>query len=160
MTFANLDQNINASESAFKRLGVDDQLGLLWFIYVRMGQSITPAAPDAASPDIAQGLFDQVKALDSQDQLEAMRDIAREKNTVISREYGSLSANTKLAFWYKLAKGMDDGTIIPVPQSFTLSDEAQKLLAAVEGMDFEQQITLLRDAVMPMGAEPTPGMTV
>ncbi len=160
MTFAESNQSVDAAKSKFNGLGVDQQLGLLWFVYTRMGESVTPAAPDAASPDIAQGLYDQVKAMNSDDQIEAMRDIASGKDTVISREYGSLSENTKLAFWYKLAKGMDDGAIIPVPESFELSSEAQNLLASVEGMDFEQQITLLRDSVMPMGAEPKLGAAV
>lgn len=160
MTFANLNQNVGASENLFEQLSVDDQLALLWYIYTKMGQSVTPAAPDAASPDIAEGLFNQVVALSPEDQLTTMRDIANKANTQISREYGSLSANTKLAFWYRLAQGMDNDTIIRMPPNYNLSDEAQTLLGAVQTMAFEQQITFLRQSVMPMGAEPKAGAAV
>ncbi len=44
-----------------KSLSVDDQLGLLWFVYTEMGKSITPAAPGASGAEIAQGLFEQVR---------------------------------------------------------------------------------------------------
>jgi hypothetical protein len=98
----------------------------------------------------------------SQDeQLETMRAIARcDRDNLISREYGGLSANTKLAFWYALALGMDKGMIIPMPDQYDLSDQGQQLLAAIETMDFEAQITLLRNAVVDMGAEPQPGTGV
>lgn len=160
MTFANLNQNVDASDAKFDQLSVDDQLALLWYAYTRIGESITPAAPAAASPEIASGLFQQVLDLNPQDQLEAMRDIANRKDNRISREYGSLSANTKLAFWYRLAQGMENGTIIGMPDDYQMSQQANKLLGAVETMDFEQQITFLRDAAMDMGAEPQPGAAV
>lgn len=160
MTFANLNQNVDASDAKFDQLSIDDQLALLWYAYTRIGESITPAAPAAASPEIASGLFQQVLDLNPQDQLEAMRDIANRKDNRISREYGSLSANTKLAFWYRLAQGMENGTIIGMPDDYQMSQQANKLLGAVETMDFEQQITFLRDAAMDMGAEPQPGAAV
>jgi len=160
MTFANLNQNVEASDKAFDRLSVDDQLALLWYVYTEMGENITPAAPAAASPEIASGLYQQVEAMDKQAQLQAMRDIAGRKNTQISREYGSLSANTKLAFWYRLAQGMDDGSIIGMPDDYKMAEEGDRLLAALETMEFEQQITFLRDAAMGMGAEPKPGAAI
>jgi predicted AlkP superfamily phosphohydrolase/phosphomutase len=160
MTFANLNQSVDASDAKFDQLSVDDQLALLWYVYTRIGESITPAAPAAASPEIASGLFQQVLDLNPQAQLEAMRDIANRKDNRISREYGALSANTKLAFWYRLAQGMENGTIIGMPDDYQMSQQANKLLGAVETMDFEQQITFLRDAAMDMGAEPQPGAAV
>ena len=56
---------VNDSNNAiqiFKRLGTDEQLALLWFIYEQMGDRVTPAAPGSASPDIAAGLYDQAKS--------------------------------------------------------------------------------------------------
>jgi hypothetical protein len=145
----------------FKQLGEDEQLAWLWYVYKQMGDSITPAAPGAASPNIAEGLFKQVKAQPQEEQLETMRAIARrDSNHRLSREYGSLSANTKLAFWYALALGMDEGVIIGMPQDYELSQNGRNLLAALETMDFESQITVLRDAVNPMGAEPKTGAAI
>lgn len=156
--------SINNTEKAikvFQELSVDDQLAWLWYAYEKMGDSITPAAPGAASPSIAEGLFDQVKQRSQQEQLETMRAIARcDADDIISREYGSLSSDTKLAFWYALAIGMDRGTIIGMPEDYEMSDKGRDLLAAAETMDLESQITLLRNAVNPMGAEPKQGSDI
>jgi len=138
-------------------LSVDDQLGVLWFVYTEMGKSITPAAPGASGSDIAQGLFDRVKALPHEEQLQVMRDIASKANTEISRIYGSMSPETKLAFWYFLAVGMDEKTIIPVPPDYQLPEAGKALLGKVQGMDFQQQIDFLRGTVLEMGAEAAPG---
>ena len=140
-----------------KKLSVDDQLGLLWFVYTQMGKSITPAAPGASGAEIAQGLFEQVKPLPHPEQLQVMRDIASNANTEISRMYGSMSPETKLAFWYFLAVGMDEGTIIPVPSDYQLPEAGQALLGKIQGMDFQQQIDFLRGTILEMGAEAAPG---
>ncbi len=140
-----------------KKLSVDDQLGLLWFVYTEMGKSITPAAPGASGSEIAQGLFEQVKPLPHPEQLQVMRDIASKANTELSRMYGSMSPETKLAFWYFLAVGMDEGTIIPVPPDYQLPEAGKALLGKIEGMDFQQQIDFLRGTILEMGAEAAPG---
>jgi Orange carotenoid protein, N-terminal len=144
-------------KAEIKSLSVDDQLGLLWFVYTEMGESITPAAPGASGSDIAQGLFDRVKELPHEEQLQVMRDIASKANTEISRIYGSMSPETKLAFWYFLAVGMDEGTIIPMPPDYQLPAAGQALLGKIQGMDFQQQIDFLRGTVLEMGAEAAPG---
>lgn len=157
---AAVNDSNNAIDS-FKRLGTDEQLALLWFVYEQMGNLITPAAPGAASPDIARGLYDQVNAIDQQQQLAAMRAIAQgEQSNRISREYGSLSSNTKLAFWFYLAQGMKAGKIVPMPDNYDLTNQGQDLLAAIESMDFESQITVLRNAVDAMGSAPAGGAKV
>lgn len=153
MTATNVSAYDRGKE-ALKTLNVDDQLGLLWFVYTKIGKSITPAAPGASGSEIAQGLFEQVKARPHQEQLEIQRDIATRKNTQISREYGSLSPETKLAFWYYLAQGMENGTIIPMPPDYQLPQAGKDLLARIEGMGFQEQIDFLRGAVLEMGAEP------
>jgi hypothetical protein len=155
-TISSYDQG----KEAFKGLSVDDQLGLLWFVYTKIGSSVTPAAPGAAGSEIAQGLFNQVKELSHEEQLQVQRDIVSNADTLISREYGSLSPETKLAFWYFLAQGMENGTIIPVPPDYELPQEGKDLLARIESMDFQQQIDFLRGAVLPMGAEAKGGAEI
>lgn len=152
MTATNISAYDRGKE-ALKSLNVDDQLGLLWFVYTKLGKSITPAAPGASGSEIAQGLFNQVKALSHPEQLQVQRDIATNANTQISREYGSLSPETKLAFWFFLAQGMENGTIIPMPPDYQLPQAGKDLLAKIEGMSFQEQIDFLRGAVLPMGAE-------
>lgn len=155
-TISSYDQG----KQAFKGLDVDTQLALLWFVYTKIGSSVTPAAPGASGSEIAQGLFNQVKELPHEQQLQVQRDIASNADTLISREYGSLSPETKLAFWYFLAQGMENGTIIPMPPDYELPQEGKDLLAQIESMDFQQQIDFLRGAVLPMGAEARGGAEI
>ena len=149
------DPTIREHVQAWQNLNVDIQLALFWFIYKEMGSSITPAAPGAStvSPEIAEGLFNQVKELSHEQQLQVQRDLINKANSEISREYGSLDDTTKLLFWYRLSQGMDNGTIIPVPADYELPSEAKPLFGKIQLLEFEQQITLFRDYVSPMGAE-------
>ncbi|MFN6566604.1 orange carotenoid protein N-terminal domain-containing protein [Dendronalium sp. ChiSLP03b] len=156
------DPTIREHVQAWQKLDVDQQLALFWFIYKEMGGSITPAAPGAStvSPDIAEGLFNQVKELSHEEQLKVQRDLIQKVDSVISREYSSLSDTTKLLFWYRLAQGMDSGSVIPVPSDYQLSSEANTLLNKIKGLAFEQQITLFRDYVAPLGTEPKAGAEI
>lgn len=160
MTVTIPTNNSDAAIKVFNQLDTDDQLAFLWFVYEHMGDDITPAAPGSASPEIAGGLFEQVKQKSHSEQLEIMRQLARKQDSQISREYGSLGSDTKLAFWYYLAQGMEDGTIIPMPDDYDISEQGEELLNALEGMDFEFQITVLRNAVLPMGTEPKGGAKI
>lgn len=142
---------------AFQSLDVDQQLALFYFIYKEMGNSVTPAAPGAStvSPEIAEGIFNQIKALSRDEQLQLQRDLINHKETQITREYGALSDTTKLLVWYRLAQGMDTGEIIPMPADYKLSEQADQLFSQVRGLEFEKQITFFRDIVGPMGVDPT-----
>lgn len=142
--------------NAFRSLSVDEQLALFWYIYTEMGASITPAAPGAStvSPEIAQSLFNQVKDMSHEEQLQLQRDLVAQKNTLIAREYGALSDTTKLLFWYLLAQGMDEGTVIPMPENYKLGSEAEQLFTQIRNLEFNQQITFFRDIVAPMGVDP------
>ena len=163
MTFTQTnDDTIRQHVKAFQSLDVDEQLALFWFVYKKMGSSITPAAPGAStvSPDIAEGLFNQVKELSQEEQLQVQRDLINKADTVLSREYGSIGETTKLLFWYRLAQGMESATIIPMPAGYELSSQAEELLHKIEGLDFQQQITLFRDYVSPMGAEAKGGAEI
>lgn len=153
------DPTIREHVQAWQNLSVDQQLALFWFIYKEMGGSITPAAPGAStvSPEIAEGLFNQVKELSHEQQLQVQRDLINKVDTEISREYGSLGDTTKLLFWYRLSQGMEDGTIIPIPSDYEIPSEAKPLFGKIQGLEFEQQITLFRDYVSPMGAEAKAG---
>jgi cytochrome c551/c552 len=142
---------------AFQALDVDQQLALFYCIYKKMGSSITPAAPGAskASPEIAEGLFNQVKELSFDEQLQLQRDLITKKDSDITREYAALSDTTKLLFWYLLAQGMDNNQIIPMPSDYKLSDDAEQLLTQIQDLDFAKQIDFFRDIVAPMGFDST-----
>jgi Orange carotenoid protein, N-terminal len=153
MTYTTSDNKSELLKS-FQSLGVDRQLALFYFIYKEMGGSITPAAPGAstASPAIAEGLFDRVKELSREEQLQIQRDLIEGNNTEIAREYSALSDTTKLLFWYLLARGMDDGSVIPMPENSSLSAQEEELLNQIKAMDFQKQMTFFRDLVSPMGS--------
>lgn len=155
MTFTTTESN-PALVKAFQNLEVDQQLALFWFVYTEMGESITPAAPGAgtASSEIAESLFEQVKKMSQDEQLQIQRDLIARKNNLIAREYGALSDTTKLLFWYLLAQGMDNGTVIPMPANYQMSDSAQQVFSQIKQLEFNQQITLFRDIVGPMGVDP------
>ena len=141
---------------AFQKLDVDQQLALFWYIYTEMGESITPAAPGAStvSEPVARSLFEQVKAMSREEQLQIQRDLIMRKNSLIAREYGAMSDTTKLLFWYLLSQGMSENTIVPVPAGYELNSDAQNLFQHIKKLDFGQQITLFRDYVAPMGVDP------
>ena len=92
-----------------------------------------------------------------EEQLQVQRDLINKADTEYTRMYGSLGETTKLLFWYLLAQGMDNATIIPLPSDYKLSSQAEEVLNKIKGMEFEQQITVFRDYVAPMGAEPKQG---
>lgn len=163
MTFTQSnDEAINQAVKTFQGLDVDEQLGLFYFIYKEMGGSITPAAPGASTvgTDIAEGLFNQVKEMSHEQQLQFQRDLINKADTEYTRMYGSMSDTTKLLVWYRLAQGMDSATIIPMPSDYKISSQAQELLNQIKGLEFQQQITLFRDYVSPMGAEAKPGAEI
>ncbi len=122
----------------------------------QLGTTITPAAPVAAGSEIAESLCNQLKALSPSDQIKAQQDIATGANTLLIREYGSLSDDTKLAFWYYLGLGMANGSNAPLPPGTEPSQASQDLLAQLEAMDHGKQISFLRGSVDGMGAEPAP----
>ncbi|MGB7087325.1 MAG: orange carotenoid protein N-terminal domain-containing protein [Phormidesmis sp.] len=136
----------------FRGLATDEKLGLLWVIYENMGGSITPAAPGATESQFTQTLFDAVKAMDESAQLAFMRDLAEKKSTEHTQTYSAFSEDNKLVFWYELAEGMAAGDIVPVPDDYELSAGASKLLGEISALEFNQQITMLRHAVLDMGA--------
>ncbi|MCM1984335.1 orange carotenoid protein N-terminal domain-containing protein [Lyngbya confervoides] len=145
---------VEAALSAFQALSTNGKLGLLWDLYCNLGGAITPAATGAARVQFIQGLLDQVKRLSFEDQLRFMRDLADRANTPLTRAYGVFTNNNKLAFWYQLAELMEAGEVIPVPESYRLSRDASIVFSQISALDFNQQITVLRQAVVQMGYDP------
>jgi hypothetical protein len=140
--------------SAFQGLTTDEQLGLLWVLYDNMGRSITPAAPGAARLQFAEGLLNQVKGMSHTEQFQFMRDLVNRTSTPLTRSYGVLTNNTKLAFWFQLAEEMRSGTVVPVPPAYKLGAAGQAIFGQISKLDFNQQITIMRQAVITMGVDP------
>jgi hypothetical protein len=139
----NIVQKIN-------RLGTDEKLALLYFIYEKMGDSITPAAPAAAEPELAPVLLNDFYNLSDDEQLNIMRAIVNRSDTPYSRAYGALTANNQLVVWYAWAIGMGE-KIVDIPEGYEATEAVNGVLVQIKGLDFEQQISVLRDVANNMG---------
>lgn len=146
---------VPATIARFSQLNAEDQLALIWFAYLEMGKTITIAAPGAASMVLAEGTLNQIKQMSFQEQTQVMCDLANRADTPISRTYASWSANIKLGFWYQLGQWMEQGTVAPIPEGYRLSANAAAVLQAIRNLDPGQQITVLRNAVVDMGFDPS-----
>ncbi len=135
---------------AFDALSTDEKLALLYYVYEKMGDSITPAAPTAANPEMAPRLLGEFYELSDNDQLAVMRSIVNREDTELSRAYGALTENNQLVVWYAWAKGMGD-TVVDLPQDYQPTQAINNVLPKIEGLDFEGQISLLRELAGNMG---------
>lgn len=131
-------------------LGTDEKLALLYFIYEKMGESITPAAPTAAEPELAPMLLNDFYNLSHDQQLNIMRGIVNGDDTPYSRAYGALTANNQLLVWYAWAIDMGD-KIVDIPEGYEATEAVNCVLDQIESLEFEQQISVLRDVANNMG---------
>lgn len=145
-----LADTVSATIAIFDRLSIDDRLAVLGYSFIKCGCSIGQTPPRTARLQLAEGLLDRIKQMSQEEQLQVLRDLATRENTQISRCYGIFSQNTKLAFWYKLAKWMDRGSM---ESMLELSRDARKVLEAIVQMEIGQQINFLRNVVSDMGAD-------
>lgn len=146
---------VPATIARFNQLSAEDQLALIWFAYTEMGKTITVAAPGAASMVLAEGLLNQIRQMPPLEQAQAMCDLANRADTPICRAYAAFSANIKLGFWYQLGQWMEQGIVAPIPSGYKLSANASSVLQAIRELDAGQQITVLRNAVVDMGYDPS-----
>ncbi len=151
MTFAT-DENTKKSLETFKGFDVDTQLGLLWFGYLDLKDKLNPGN-SASAQDAAGAVYDQIKAMSKEEQLQAQRDIVSGANSDISHTYSSLSSSGKLDVWLRLSQGMEEGVIIQVPSDYQLPSETNEFVEQIKQLDFEQRINFMRSLVIEMGAK-------
>jgi hypothetical protein len=143
-------ENTRRVVQAFDALSTDDKLALLYYVYEKMGDSITPAAPTAANPEFAPRLLGEFFDMSDEQQLQIMRSIVNCEDTELSRAYGALTENNQLLVWYAWAVGMGD-TVVDIPNDYQRTNAINDTLSQIEGLDFEGQISLLREIVGNMG---------
>ncbi|GDX72310.1 hypothetical protein LBMAG39_07430 [Cyanobium sp.] len=148
---------VPAITARFKLLSAEDQLALIWYAYLEMGRTITIAAPAAARMQFAEGVLNEIKAMDFVQQSQVMCDLANRADTPIGRSYSNWSVNIKLGFWYQLGQWMAAGSVAPIPEGYQLSANAAAVLRSVQEVEQGQQITLLRNFVVDMGFDPAKG---
>lgn len=146
-----LSEEVKQTVQVFDNLGTDEKLAFLYFVYEKMGDSVTPAAPAAAEPNLAPKLLgSEFYDLSEDDQLQVMRDIVDNRDTELSRAYGALTENNQLLVWYAWAQGMGD-TVVDLPADYKASEETNRLVPQLEKLDFESQISFLRQVAGEMG---------
>lgn len=135
---------------AFEALGTDDKLALLYLIYEKMGDSVTPAAPAATEPELAPTLMGDFYNLSDEQQLAVMREIVNREDTELSRAYGALKENNQLMVWFAWAQAMGD-TVVGMPSGYQAAESLTNLLGKIEAIEFQEQISLLREVAGSMG---------
>ncbi|MBE9153472.1 orange carotenoid-binding protein [Cyanobium sp. LEGE 06113] len=148
---------VPAITARFRLLSAEDQLALIWFAYLEMGRTITIAAPGAARMQFAEGVLNQIKAMNFAEQSQVMCDLTNRTDSPICRTYANWSVNIKLGFWYQLGEWMAAGLVAPIPEGYSLSANAVAVLSSLKEVDQGQQITLLRNFVVDMGFDPAKG---
>ncbi|ABA21674.1 conserved hypothetical protein [Trichormus variabilis ATCC 29413] len=135
---------------AFNKLDTDAKLAWFYYVYKKMGDSITPAAPAAAEPELAPLLLGNYFQLSEEDQLNIMRQIVNREDTEYSRAYGALKENNQLLIWYVWAVAMGD-TVVGMPDNYQPTEAINDLLSQVENLDFEAQMSIFRTIAGEMG---------
>ncbi|BAZ27820.1 hypothetical protein NIES4074_02480 [Cylindrospermum sp. NIES-4074] len=145
-----LSQETQKLVAGFNALDTDAKLAWLYYVYEKMGNSITPAAPTAAEPELAPLLVEDYLQLSDEQQLAVMRDIVNCEDTDYSRAYGALKENNQLFIWYVWAEAMGD-TVVGMPDNYQPNKTINNLLSQIEKLDFEGQISILRTIAGQMG---------
>ncbi|MBF2036487.1 MAG: orange carotenoid-binding protein [Leptolyngbyaceae cyanobacterium T60_A2020_046] len=146
---------VPATIARFAQLKAEDQLALIWFAYLEMGKSITIAAPGAANMQFAERTLEEIRQMSFTEQSQVMCDLANRADTPIARTYAIWSPNIKLGFWYRLGQWMEEGVVAPIPEGYRLSANASAVLKAIQALEPGKQITVLRNAVVDMGYDPS-----
>ena len=147
---AYLPEHAQGALNAYNKLDVDAKLALLYLVYKKMGDSVTPAAPAATEPELAPLLMDDFYRLPHDRQLDVMREIAAGADTDYSHAYGAVKENNQLMVWYAWAQAMGQ-SVVGMPGNYQAEQPVTAALGQIEGLDFEDQISLLREIASGMG---------
>lgn len=135
-------------QGKFQSLGSDDQLAVLWYAYDGLGETTVGDPDDNQESDSSSDLFNQLKDQSKDDQLQFMRDVLARKSNDNTKAYGDLSNTTKIALWYRLGQGMAKGSVVPVPDDYSLPSEAQEVVKSLNEIDFEQKYNFIRNILL------------
>ena len=145
-----LPEDTQKTVDAFSKLGTDEKLALLYYVYEKMGDSVTPAAPAATEPELAPQLLGDVYEMSKDEQLGVMRAIVNREDSELSRAYGALKENNQLMVWFAWAQAMGT-TIVGIPDGYQVPQGVSQVLGQIENLDFQEQISMLREIAGGMG---------
>lgn len=131
----------------FKGFDTDTQLALLWYGYLDIKDDLTPAPPTSVET-IGNALFEQIRVLSAEEQLQAQRDMITGADNEIGRAYIAFDSSARMETWLLLAQGMEDGTIIQVPDDYQLPEQTKEFTQTISGLEFQERINFMRSAVV------------
>lgn len=149
MTYTTVD-SVKNPLNKFNKFDADTQLALLWYGYLDLKDDLQPN-PSNDVEAIGNAVFNQIKMLPKDEQLQAQRDVVNSAGTQLCKEYGALSTSGMLEFWLLLAQGMEEGTIIDVPDDYELPEETNDFVESIKALDFEERVNFTRNAIAQMG---------
>lgn len=133
----------------FQGYDVDTQLALLWFGYLDIKDELNPAPPDAVET-MGNTLYDQVKTLSSpEEQLQAQREMLQGGDSEIARAYNAFDSSGRMESWLLIARGMEKGEIVQVPEDYQLPEQTQEFTEKIKQLDLQERINFMRSAVGP-----------
>ena len=164
---AQKNEAVKLAVEAFNSLVPVDRLGALALIYKEVASSIPANSIISPSSDVS-GLLSKIQEIPQDRQVDALQDILTAKKevteevvlnpnpakalgelitgggaTVPTKEYTSLDAQSKLAFWYQVGQKFSSS----IPSDFTPSSQVTDLLNSFKSLDDEQRINVLKRAV-------------
>lgn len=153
-TSINLDSGsphfIRQYSDAFKKLGADEKLAALWYVYDGIEEHSIEKPDQNRASDSSMELYKTIQSKSEDEQLQFMRDVLSGSNNDLMRSYNELNDTTKIALWYRLGHGMAEGSVIEVPSDYNLSDEAKVLVDKLNKISFEERYVFMRDALLGM----------
>ena len=149
MTYTTVD-SVKEPLNKFNEFDADTKLALLWYGYLDLKEDLQPN-PNNDVEVLGNALFNQIKDMSEDEQLQVQRDVVNSAGTQVSKEYGALSTSGMLEFWLLLAQGMEEGTIVNVPDDYELPEETSDFVESVKALDFEEKVNFTRSAVAQMG---------
>lgn len=151
MTYTTVE-SIKKPLEKFNTFDADTKLALLWYGYLDLKEDLQPN-PSNDVEVISNAIYDQIKMLSKDEQLEAQRSIVNSAGCQFCEQYGALSTSGMLEFWLLLAQGMEEGTIINVPDDYELPEETNEFVGMVKELDFEERVNFTRNAIAQMGTK-------
>lgn len=139
---------LSDSLKKFQSLSGDDKLAVLWRLYEGLGEDSIENPDDNKESDNSSDLYNQLKGKSEDDQLQFMRDVLSGESNDHTSAYSELSNTTKIALWYRLGQGMAEGSVIQVPDDYSLSSEAEELVSALDEIEFELKYNFMRDVLL------------
>ena len=139
---------LSGAKEKFQSLSSDDQLAVLWRLYDGLGESTIENPDDNKESDNSSDLFNQISGKSKDDQLQFMRDVLSGESNDSTSAYQKLSNTTKIALWYRLGQGMAEGSVIQVPDDYSLASEGKELAQSLDELDFDQKYIFMRNVLL------------